>query len=68
MSRSCWRLLCGLRRGEIAALRWRCIDLVNGHLVQSSEQTVLGYDTRDRIGHVLTRGDLLSRYRGTPET
>ena len=37
-------LLCGLRRGEIAALRWRCIDLVNGHLavVQSAEQTGAG--------------------------
>lgn len=23
-------VLCGLRRGEVAALRWRCIDLKNG--------------------------------------
>jgi integrase len=36
--------LCGLRRGEIAALRWRNIDLVVGQLavVQSAEQTKAG--------------------------
>lgn len=34
-------LLCGLRRGEIAALRWRNVDLTAGKLsiVQSAEQT-----------------------------
>jgi integrase len=33
--------LCGLRRGEIAALRWKSIDLAAGRLsvVQSAEQT-----------------------------
>lgn len=33
-------ILCGLRRGEIAALRWRCVDLPRGQLavVESVEQ------------------------------
>jgi integrase len=33
--------LCGLRRGEIAALRWRHVDLVSGRLaiMESAEQT-----------------------------
>src|SRR5262249_54609022 len=33
-------VLCGLRRGEIAALRWRAVDLENGSLavVESVEQ------------------------------
>jgi integrase len=37
-------VLCGLRRGEIAALRWRNVDLVSGQLsiVQSAEQTRSG--------------------------
>jgi integrase len=37
-------VLCGLRRGEIAALRWRNIDLASGQLavVQSAEQTRAG--------------------------
>ncbi len=37
-------VLCGLRRGEIAALRWRNVDLVVGQLavVQSAEQTKAG--------------------------
>jgi integrase len=37
-------VLCGLRRGEIAALRWRNLDLVGGQLavVQSAEQTKAG--------------------------
>jgi integrase len=37
-------VLCGLRRGEIAALRWRNVDLVKGQLtvVQSAEQTKAG--------------------------
>jgi integrase len=37
-------VLCGLRRGEIAALRWRNVDLVGGQLavVQSAEQTKAG--------------------------
>jgi len=36
--------LCGLRRGEIAALRWRHIDLARAHLavVESAEQTRTG--------------------------
>ena len=34
-------LLCGLRRGEVAALRWKSVDLTAGSLsvVQSAEQT-----------------------------
>jgi integrase len=37
-------VLCGLRRGEIAALRWRNVDLAVGQLsvVQSAEQTKAG--------------------------
>lgn len=37
-------VLCGLRRGEICALRWRNVDLVNGQLsvVESLEQTKEG--------------------------
>ena len=37
-------VLCGLRRGEIAALRWRNIDVAAGQLavVQSAEQTKAG--------------------------
>lgn len=37
-------VLCGLRRGEIAALRWRNVDLVAAQLavVQSAEQTKAG--------------------------
>jgi integrase len=37
-------VLCGLRRGEIAALRWRHIDLAQGELavVESAEQTKAG--------------------------
>jgi integrase len=36
--------LCGLRRGEIVALRWRAVDLENGQLavVASTEQTDAG--------------------------
>jgi len=36
--------LCGLRRGEIAALRWRNVDLSGGNLaiVESAEQTTKG--------------------------
>jgi integrase len=36
--------LCGLRRGEIAALRWRSVDLNAGSLsvIQSAEQTKAG--------------------------
>lgn len=34
-------VLCGLRRGEIAALRWKNVDLTAGQIavVQSAEQT-----------------------------
>jgi integrase len=37
-------VLCGLRRGEIAALRWRNVDLQSGRLtiVESAEQTAAG--------------------------
>jgi integrase len=37
-------VLCGLRRGEICALRWRNVDLVGGALsvVESAEQTKAG--------------------------
>jgi integrase len=37
-------VLCGLRRGEIAALRWQHIDLAGGQLavVESAEQTTVG--------------------------
>jgi integrase len=37
-------VLCGLRRGEIAALRWRNVDLETGSLsvVESAEQTKAG--------------------------
>src|SRR5262249_33590328 len=36
--------LCGLRRGEIAALRWRCVDLDRAQLAvtESAEQTKAG--------------------------
>jgi len=36
--------LCGLRRGEIAALRWRHVDVGTGHILieQSAEQTHAG--------------------------
>jgi integrase len=37
-------VLCGLRRGEIAALRWRSVDLTAGQMsiVESAEQTAAG--------------------------
>jgi integrase len=37
-------VLCGLRRGEIAALRWRNVDLAQGQVavVESAEQTKAG--------------------------
>src|SRR4030095_16348086 len=37
-------VLCGLRRGELAALRWRNVDLVNGQMaiVESAEETATG--------------------------
>jgi integrase len=42
--------LCGLRRGEITALRWRSIDLDNGQLavIASTEQLETG-DKKNRI-------------------
>ena len=43
-------VLCGMRRGEIAALRWRNIDLVAAQLavVQSAEQTKAGVRSKSR--------------------
>ena len=40
-------VLCGMRRGEIAALRWCHVDLAGGKLaiVESAEQTAAGVDT-----------------------
>jgi integrase len=37
-------VLCGLRRGEICALRWRSVDLVSGQIsvVEALEQTKAG--------------------------
>ena len=37
-------VLCGLRRGEIAALRWRQVDLANAQIsvIESAEQTSAG--------------------------
>ena len=37
-------VLCGLRRGEICALRWRNVDLAAGRLavVEAAEQTKTG--------------------------
>ena len=34
-------VLCGMRRGEIAALRWKSVDLTAGQIavIQSAEQT-----------------------------
>ncbi len=46
--------LCGLRRGEITALRWRSIDLDNGQLAVVASTEQLGYrrqrqaDSRER--------------------
>ena len=37
-------VLCGLRRGEICAMRWKSVDLANGQvaIIQSAEQTEAG--------------------------
>jgi integrase len=37
-------VMCGLRRGEIIALRWRNIDFAAGQMsvVESAEQTAIG--------------------------
>jgi integrase len=42
-------VLCGLRRGEIAALRWRNVDVVNAQVavVESAEQTRTGVRYKD---------------------
>jgi len=42
-------VLCGMRRGEITALRWRSIDLDAGQLavVASTEQTKAGCREKD---------------------
>ena len=50
-------VLCGLRRGEIAALRWRNMDLTTGQLavVQSAEQTKAGVRYKEpKSGRVRT--------------
>ncbi|WP_419830608.1 tyrosine-type recombinase/integrase [Methylobacterium sp.] len=41
--------LCGLRRGEVTALRWRAVDFATGHLaiVESTEQTKAGTRAKD---------------------
>lgn len=45
-------VLCGLRRGEIAALRWRNVDLTTGQLavVESAEQTKAGIRYKEPKG------------------
>jgi integrase len=45
-------VLCGLRRGEIAALRWRSVDLMVGRLavVESAEQTKTGIRYKEPKG------------------
>lgn len=45
-------VLCGLRRGEIIALRWRHVDLEAGVLsiVESAEQTKGGISRPSRAG------------------
>ncbi|WP_267423212.1 tyrosine-type recombinase/integrase [Methylobacterium sp. GC_Met_2] len=42
-------VLCGLRRGEVTALRWRAVDFATGHIaiVESTEQTKAGIRTKD---------------------
>jgi integrase len=50
-------VLCGLRRGEIAALRWGSVDLDKGQLavVQSAEQTKAGVRYKEpKAGQVRT--------------
>lgn len=50
-------VLCGMRRGEIAALRWGCVDLDRGQLavVQSAEQTKAGVRYKEtKSGQVRT--------------
>ena len=50
-------VLCGMRRGEIAALRWGCVDLDKGRLavVQSAEQTKVGVRYKEpKSGQVRT--------------
>ena len=50
--------LCGLRRGEITALRWRSVDLDNGQLavVASTEQTGRGQRSGKRKPRAASRG------------
>ena len=54
--------LCGLRRGEIAALRWRHVDFGTGKLsvVESAEQTVAATKIGARTSHSTFRD---SEYR-----
>jgi integrase len=51
--------LCGLRRGEIAALRWQHVDLVSGRLaiMESAEQTATAvrYNRRNPVEAELWR-------------
>lgn len=45
-------VLCGIRRGEIAALRWRNVDLAMGQLavVERAEQTSAGIRYKEPKG------------------
>ena len=63
-------VLCGLRRGEIAALRWRNVDLDAGQLaiVESAEQTVEGIRYKEpksgRARTVALSSTVVSELRG----
>lgn len=63
-------VLCGLRRGEIAALRWRNVDLDGGQLaiVESAEQTTQGVRYKEpksgRARTVALSSTVVSELRG----
>ena len=65
-------VMCGLRRGEITALRWRSVDFARGHLaiVESTEQTKAGTRIKEtksgrsrRVALPKYISDELSRHR-----